>query len=67
MTRDQQVEFGKFVTDWEAANGPVDDATPELQEQFHETARRMNGLDPQTGRRPGSTDQIPMTRSGRPI
>lgn len=67
MSSDREVEFGRFVTEWERLHGPVDGASPELQQQFHEQARRLNGLDPETGRRPDAVDRIPMERGGRPL
>ncbi|MEV4181205.1 hypothetical protein AB0J28_07135 [Streptosporangium canum] len=61
VDRSRLVAFGKFVTDWERENGPID-GNP-LEEEFHARAREI--LDePEPGTAPA---RMPYTRGGRPI
>ncbi|MGJ6963589.1 hypothetical protein ACSDR0_16925 [Streptosporangium sp. G11] len=59
--RSRSVAFGKFVTDWEQENGPVDGNPRE--EEFHAKAREILGI-PEPGTAPA---WMPYMRGDRPI
>ncbi|MET8332178.1 hypothetical protein [Streptosporangium canum] len=61
VDRSRLVAFGRFVTDWEQENSPVDGNPPE--EEFHAKAREILG-EPEPGTAP---TRVPYTRGGRPI